>query len=196
MKLSYFTALAISSLLTVGAVAISSHVQSVQANPGAAVENPCAAKGNPCAASANPCAASANPCAASANPCAASANPCAASANPCAGAAISTTSQTGAFTGDAHPTRGVATIIEENGKRYLEFDQAFRSDNGPDLFVLLHKDAVPQTYGQDQFVNLGDLQSVEGSQRYEIPEDVSVEDFKSAVIWCRQFNVTFGYATF
>ncbi|MEM9163756.1 MAG: DM13 domain-containing protein [Cyanobacteria bacterium P01_F01_bin.4] len=26
------------------------------------------------------------------------------------------------------------------------------------------------------------------------PAEVSVEDFQSAVIWCRQFDVTFGYA--
>ena len=160
MKLNYFTALAISSLLTVGAVTFASHVQSAQANP-------CAAEVNPCA-----------------------------SANPGAGSATSLVAQTGTFEGAAHPTLGMATIVEEDGKRYLEFDQAFRSDSGPDLFVLLHKEAVPQNYSSDQFINLGVLQSVEGSQRYEIPSDVLVEDFQSAVIWCRQFNVTFGYATF
>ena len=159
MKLTYFTALAISSLLTVGTVTFASYAPSAQANP-------CAAQVNPCAA------------------------------NPCAGAATSTALQTASFEGAAHPTLGAATIVEENGKRYLEFDAAFRSDNGPDLFVLLHKEAVPQNYSSDQFVNLGDLQSVEGSQRYEIPDNVSVEDFRSAVIWCRQFNVTFGFATF
>jgi hypothetical protein len=40
----------------------------------------------------------------------------------------------------------------------------------------------------------GDLQSTDGSQRYEIPADVDIDAFKSAVIWCRQFNVTFGFA--
>ena len=180
MKLTYFAAFAISSLLTVGAFTVVSNVQPSHAGPCAAAVNPCA--------SADPCSAAAHPCAG--NPCAAAGNPCA--GNPCAGAATIT----GSFEGVAHPTLGTATIIEENGKRYLEFDGAFRSDNGPDLFVLLHKEAVPQNYSSDQFVSLGDLQSIEGSQRYEIPADVSVEDFASAVIWCRQFNVTFGYAAF
>ena len=138
-------------------------------------------------AQANPCAASpaaVNPCAA--NPCAA--NPCA--ANPCAAAAIAK----GTFQGVDHPTQGTATIVEEDGKRYLEFDADFESDDGPDLFVLLHEEAVPQSYDSEQFVNLGELQTTAGSQRYEIPEGVSVEDFRSAVIWCRQFNVTFGFA--
>lgn len=174
MKLTYFAAFAISSLLTVGAFTVVSNAQPSQADP--------------CAAAVNPCA--------SADPGAAvnsyADNPGAVAENPCAGA----TTIVGSFEGVAHPTLGTASIIEENGKRYLEFDGTFHSDNGPDLFVLLHKEAVPQNYSPDQFVNLGDLQSIEGSQRYEIPADVSVEDFASAVIWCRQFNVTFGYAAF
>ena len=172
MKLTYFAALAISSVLTIGSA--------VSLQP--AYANPCAA--SPCAAAAvNPCAA--NPCAAS--PCAA-ADPCAAAANPCAAAG------SGSFVAVSSDTAGGATIVEENGKRYLEFDETFSTENGPDLFVLLHKEATPESYSSDQFVNLGDLQSTDGSQRYEIPEDVSVEDFRSAVVWCRQFNVTFGFA--
>ena len=193
MKLTYFAALAMSSMLTVGTAAVS--LQPAYANPCAA--NPCAATAvNPCAAdpcAANPCAA--NPCAAdpcAANPCAAdpcAADPCAAAANPCAAA-----SSTGSFKTVSSDTSGGATIVEENGKRYLEFDDTFSTENGPDLFVLLHKEATPESYSSGKFVNLGDLQSIAGSQRYEIPEDVSVEDFQSAVIWCRQFNVTFGFA--
>ena len=133
---------------------------------------------------ANPCAA-VNPCAA--NPCAA--NPCA--ANPCAGAAVAT----GTFQGVDKETQGTVSIVEENGTRYLEFDAAFESADGPDLFVLIHREDVPQNYDADQYINLGELQATAGSQRYEIPEGVSVADFQSAVIWCRQFNVTFGYAT-
>ncbi|MEM7062720.1 MAG: DM13 domain-containing protein [Cyanobacteria bacterium P01_B01_bin.77] len=189
MKLTYVAALAISSLLTVGTAVITSAVQPAYANPcAAAAVDPCAAA-DPCAA--DPCAAAANPCAAdpcAADPCAAAANPCAA-ADPCAAAA-----DTSSFVAVSSETAGGATIVEENGKRYLEFDQSFSTEDGPDLFVLLHKEATPQSYSSEQYVNLGDLQSIEGSQRYEIPEDISVDDFKSAVIWCRQFNVTFGFA--
>lgn len=164
MKLTYFAALAVSSMLTVSTVVTANSFQPVYANPCAAAVNPCAA--SPCAAAENPCA----------------------SANPCAAAA------TGSFVTVSSDTVGGVAIVEENGKRYLEFDETFSTEDGPDLFVLLHKEATPQSYSSDQFVNLGDLQSITGSQRYEIPEDVSIDDFKSAVIWCRQFNVTFGVA--
>ena len=240
MKLNYFAALAMSSMLTVGTAAVNlqpAHANPCAANPCAATSvNPCSA--NPCAATeassnvsdrsallerllggarssstvANPCAAdpcaAANPCAANpcaANPCAAdpcaadpcAADPCAAdpcAADPCAADPCAAASSTGSFKTVSSNTVGGATIVEENGKRYLEFDQAFSTENGPDLFVLLHKQATPESYSSEQYVNLGDLQSIAGSQRYESPENISVDDFESAVIWCRQFNVTFGFA--
>ncbi|MEL6601979.1 MAG: DM13 domain-containing protein [Cyanobacteria bacterium J06614_10] len=99
------------------------------------------------------------------------------------------------FVGAGHPTSGNAKIVEVDGQRYLEFDEAFSSDSGPDLFVLLHREAEPQSYSQEDYVSLGRIQSFSGAQRYAIPEDVNLSDFQSAVIWCRQFNVTFGYAT-
>jgi len=97
--------------------------------------------------------------------------------------------------GDGHATDGSARIVEENGQRYLEFDSAFSSDSGPDLFVLLHSEDAPTSYAPENYLNLGRLQSTNGTQRYAIPADVDISAFSSAVIWCRQFNVTFGYAT-
>lgn len=99
------------------------------------------------------------------------------------------------FVSVSHPTSGSARIVEVEGQRYLEFDAAFRSDDGPDLFVLLHREAVPESYGEQDYVNLGRLQQVAGSQRYAIPADLDLETIRSAVIWCQDFNVTFGYAT-
>lgn len=107
-----------------------------------------------------------------------------------------TGNKSGKFVAVAHPTGGTALIITEKGKRYLELDSAFQTDPGPDLFVLLHRQNTPQTYGDQDFVNLGRLQRVKGKQRYAIPDQVNLEEFRSAVIWCRQFNVTFGFAPF
>jgi hypothetical protein len=44
------------------------------------------------------------------------------------------------------------------------------------------------------YVTLAPLESFDGAQRYEIPATINPSDFKSVGIWCRQFNVTFGYA--
>jgi hypothetical protein len=124
----------------------------------------------------------------SANP-ARSASP-ALAANPVA----ATVAKSGQFVAAEHPTQGKAQIVVENGKRYLKLDQAFATDDGPDLFVLLHRESMPQSYSDTSYVNLGRLQNIKGEQRYAIPDDVNLDEFQSAVIWCRQFSATFGYA--
>lgn len=102
----------------------------------------------------------------------------------------------GAFIDAEHPTKGTASIITEKGKKYIQFDNQFRSDNGPDLFVILHKDDTLPITGikEADYVSIAALKSTNGAQKYEIPENVDVSNFKSVAIWCREFNATFGYA--
>jgi Electron transfer DM13 len=102
---------------------------------------------------------------------------------------------TGQFVASEHPTTGMVKIMAMNGKKYLKFDSTFKSDSGPDLYVLLHRQGTPKDYKKDNYVSLGRLKKVTGSQMYEIPADADISTFKSAVIWCRQFNATFGFAT-
>ena len=102
---------------------------------------------------------------------------------------------TGTFVGSGSKNvSGSTQIFTYRGRRYLYLDQAFQSNNGPDLFVLLHNQARPQSY-RNNYQNLGRLKKVSGRQWYEIPAGVNLANAKSVVVWCRQFNVTFGYAT-
>lgn len=106
----------------------------------------------------------------------------------------------GNFMAAEAPTTGMAKIVEENGKKYLEIDSAFSTtDQAPDLQVLLDTVAEPPANYQDgeatRYLNLGSLQNVTGEQRYPIPEFVDETQFQSVVIWCRMANATIGYAT-
>ncbi|NJR53053.1 MAG: electron transfer flavoprotein [Leptolyngbyaceae cyanobacterium CSU_1_3] len=103
--------------------------------------------------------------------------------------------KSGAFVKAEHPTTGTAKIVMANGKRYLELNSAFKTDAGPDLYVLLHRSSKPESYDAQNYVSLGRLMKVSGQQRYEIPPNVDLQTMRSAVIWCRQFNATFGYAS-
>jgi Electron transfer DM13 len=106
---------------------------------------------------------------------------------------------TGTFVAAEQPTAGTARIVTDNGHRYLEFDSAFTtSSQGPDLHVLLDTATTPPK-GYDntdsgRYINLGGLQSPTGTQRYPIPDSISLGNYKSVVIWCRMANATFGYA--
>jgi multidrug efflux pump subunit AcrA (membrane-fusion protein) len=92
-------------------------------------------------------------------------------------------------------TQGTVRIIEENDQRYLEFDAAFTTANGPDVEVVFHRDSVvPVNLDEADYVTLAQLQSFDGAQRYLIPAEMDLSIFNSVAIWCAEFNVTFGYA--
>lgn len=111
--------------------------------------------------------------------------------------------KSGTFVAGEHATEGTVHIVTQNGKPILELDQAFKTfDMGPDLVVILHRsdDVLGSTKPPSYPLQAGDyailapLQKFSGAQSYPIPENINLEDYKSAVIWCRQFNATFGTA--
>jgi hypothetical protein len=112
--------------------------------------------------------------------------------------------RSGKFVNGEHPTQGTARIVMRNNQRLLELDDAFTtSTSGPDLVVILHRlaDVIGSTQPpafpikEGDYVLLAPLKSYSGTQSYPIPANLKLEDFKSAAIWCRRFNATFGAAT-
>ena len=93
---------------------------------------------------------------------------------------------------DFHFARGKALIIETEPGVYILRVEDFSVRNGPDLFVYLSRS--PDGWEEDA-VNLGDLKATDGAFNYEIPSDLDIEEFQSAVVWCRRFAVLFGHAT-
>ncbi|MEM6403616.1 MAG: DM13 domain-containing protein [Cyanobacteria bacterium P01_D01_bin.116] len=101
----------------------------------------------------------------------------------------------GKFVKQEKATTGQARIVNINGKRYLEFDRAFSTGEGPDVKVILHRNSnVPLNIKEENYITLAKIKSFNGSQRYAIPENVNLADYKSVGIWCEEFNATFGYA--
>lgn len=113
--------------------------------------------------------------------------------------------KSGQFVAGEHPTRGKVHIVTQNNQLFLELDPQFQTSNmGPDLVVALHrspnvlKGTTPPAYplSAGDYVVLAPLQKFSGAQRYRIPANVNVNQYQSAVIWCRRFNATFGAAAF
>lgn len=107
-----------------------------------------------------------------------------------------TGSESGSFKAGEHPTKGKVSVITEQGKRYLKFDENFKTDKGPDLFVILHRSDAPPISGikEQDYVSVARLEKISGTQRYALPDNLKLTEFKSVAIWCKKFNATFGYA--
>jgi Electron transfer DM13 len=105
-----------------------------------------------------------------------------------------TIARVGSFSGIDKPTEGSVYLMTENGRDYLSFDEAFKTEEGSDVFVLLHKQEMPSTYNADDFIVVGALQQFSGAQSYPIPSNADLGDFRSVVIWSRELDVVFAYA--
>ncbi len=103
----------------------------------------------------------------------------------------------GTFHGVAHDAKGNAEILElANGSKILRFTD-FEVSNGPDVVVYLSSvnDANDnETVKNSDFVLLSQLKGNIGDQNYEIPGDLDLGKYNSAVIWCRRFGVNFAVA--
>jgi hypothetical protein len=111
--------------------------------------------------------------------------------------------RSGSFISGEHTTNGKASIIQENGNYFIELDQTFKtSENGPDLFVILHRSpnilsvSKPPDYAiaEGDYALIAPLKSFNGKQRYAIPKDIQIDNYQSIAVWCRKFNATFGFA--
>ncbi len=96
----------------------------------------------------------------------------------------------GQFTGrNNYSAEGDVRLIEDNnGRRFVRFEDNFKASNGPDLIVYIGTE-------NDRGVNLGALKGNIGAQNYEIPGDLDLDGVDTVRIFCRSFNVDFGIAT-
>jgi hypothetical protein len=109
-----------------------------------------------------------------------------------------TTLARGAFISLEHETRGQALVVETSGgNRFLRLE-GFETSDGPDLLVYLSAKRPAGTddwYGYDrEFVDLGPLKGNVGNQNYRIPSGVDLDRYRTAVVWCRRFEVGFAAA--
>ena len=86
-----------------------------------------------------------------------------------------------------HSGTGDAVIVTDGEKRFLRFKDNFKTDNGPALSVFLRADG-------DRHVDLGKLKGNIGSQNYEIPTSVNLDEFNRVDVYCTRFSVSFTTA--
>lgn len=92
------------------------------------------------------------------------------------------------------PTSGSATLIfQADGAKQVILGTNFStSNNGPDLHVILCRTFVynPNT----DLIISGVLTKTSGTQTFNVPADVQLNDFQYILIHCVAYNHRFGYA--
>jgi hypothetical protein len=103
---------------------------------------------------------------------------------------------TSPFRSLGHATSGRAVALElADGRRFLRLVD-LRTSNGPDLFVYLSRAPVeaPRDTLDEDFVSLGQLRANQGNLNYPVPAGVTLDRYRSVVIWCRRFTYAFAAA--
>ena len=91
--------------------------------------------------------------------------------------------------------KGNWSIQEEGGKTYIKLHSNFNTKNGPDLKVFLHDSAIETVVGKNVVkgsVLLGRLKSNKGEQKYLVPNNINIANYKSVLIHCEKYTVLWG----
>ena len=114
-------------------------------------------------------------------------------ASAAAGAALPRVVLEGTWQGadEFHFVEGRVLIVETEPGVYTLRVEDFSVRNGPDLFVYVSPDPAGYT---SEAVKLGELKATDGAFNYEVPAGVTLEQMRSAVVWCDAFAVLFGSA--
>lgn len=96
----------------------------------------------------------------------------------------------GSFSNGPYGTvTGKALVFRNEDNTFdLKLDM-FNTNNGPDLYVYLSKEAMPIN-----FISLGKLKSTNGNQLYTIPGSPDFTQYTYISIHCKAYNHLFGSA--
>ena len=103
----------------------------------------------------------------------------------------------GSWTAGGYEIEGGWRILAEDGRRFVELDEEFRTRRAPDLKLFLSPRPLAEV-GDDNATEgsllIAPLESHRGAQRYEIDEDVVLSDYLSILIHCQRFSKYWGGA--
>ena len=96
-------------------------------------------------------------------------------------------------------TAGSYRIASENGDLRLVLGDDFRTDEGPDLHVVLSPAGVDDVESERAMADeatliVSPLSGLAGTQQYDLPDQVDLTGYQSVLIHCIEFSHLYGAA--
>lgn len=104
------------------------------------------------------------------------------------------------WTDKVYSIDGNWAIEEESGSVYFKLGSDFMTLAGPELKLYLSPIAINEISDREAIDKKGglmiaELKSNKGAQKYPLPQDVVLSDYRSIVIFCPKFSVVWGGAS-
>ena len=100
------------------------------------------------------------------------------------------------WVGKTYNINGHWSIKPKDDKRYVVFGDDFSTPRGPDVKVFLSQKRMEDIDKRESVdidgLFLGEMTEFKGTQSYEIPNEIVLEDFESIVIHCKAYSVVWG----
>ncbi|MCC1483082.1 DM13 domain-containing protein [Winogradskyella immobilis] len=95
--------------------------------------------------------------------------------------------------------KGSWKIVKEDAKTYVVMGDDFSAKKGPDLKIFLSKLNLKDIDGDNasakgQSVFIAELKSFKGTNKYLIPSNINVSDYKTILVHCEKYAKFWGGA--
>ncbi|MEU1984051.1 DM13 domain-containing protein [Nocardia sp. NPDC019395] len=103
----------------------------------------------------------------------------------------------GSFVSHEHSTSGNVELQQQPDGNAVVRIIDLRTSDGPALHVWLSDQPITgdgSNLDDGRYVDLGSLEGNEGNQNYTVPPGTDSAAFRTVVIWCERFSVSFGAA--
>ena len=101
----------------------------------------------------------------------------------------------GGWVEKGYAINGGWSIVERDNKRFIVFDDKFKTRKGPDLKVYLSRlpiDTIRDSEVDESSLKISPLKSNKGKQEYEIPGDVNLDEYASLLVHCEAYSHLWG----
>ncbi len=100
------------------------------------------------------------------------------------------------WTNKQYKISGSWDIVQTDAGQFFVLGDNFKTKSGPDLKLFLIKNSIASVANKEALHEEGTLiaalDKTEGAQRYLIPDNINLAEYKSLAIHCQQYSVVWG----